>query len=269
MKTHLYLLGFIFCFVALLSCTGSKTLKEGSDTQVFELETDWQKAQIKGKVKSIDEIRYYFNYDEEVIIGKGDMERRELTQFNRKGFITSYANYGSENYIVSETNHFYGENGLRDSSYVYNGLGELSEISVFLYDNTGIVSKIENYSPDGDLLYNEIMEYNADRMPVKTKIFIDSEEDIVLITETQYNDKKLKQQGLYHDILQDIYITAKYEYGANEILIKRSYFDRDGESQGIYEFEYEYNNNKNWIRCNEFRDGKQSFIVERIIEYFD
>ncbi|MDD2635588.1 MAG: hypothetical protein PHW82_08840 [Bacteroidales bacterium] len=269
MKMHLYLVGFIFCFFALLSCSSSGTPEKGNLPLALEFETDWQEEQFKDKIKSIDEIRYYYNYDETAVIGKGSMESRDVMQFNNNGFIINYANYGSENYLISETKKFYNENGLCDSSLVYNYLGEICESIVFFYDETGLLFKTENHYPDGKLMSIEKTEYNADRKPVKTELFDGIEEEAIVISETQYNDKNQKEQGIFHDISQDVYMLTKYEYDSDGMLSKRSYFDKDGELQDTYEFEYEFDNKGNWITRSEIRNGKMAFIVERELVYFD
>ncbi len=269
MKTQVYLFGCIFCFFVLFSCSNSKTPKEVDIPETFSPETDWQKVNIKGEVKSIDEYRYYYNYDEDSTMGKGNMESRQVTKYNDKGFVINDAYYGSENYLVSETKQFYNENGLRDTSFSCSGLGELKANIVSFYDRTGLLIKIEHYAVDDSLIYIEEIEYNDNRKPIKIESFVGSDKNASVVSEIQYNDKNQKVQSSYHDIPQDIYTIAKYEYDADGMLIKRLYLDEDENLQDTYEFEYTFDNTGNWITRKEIRNGKIAFIVEREIEYFE
>lgn len=265
---NLLLFSALILAVIISSCSTSVNQEKDDNSQKPNVVSDLEKSSLKGEIKSIDERRYYFDYDADSILGKGDMETRYKTTYNDKGFVESIEYYGSENYLISETQNFYGDDYLRDSCQIFKGEGELDLYKKFFYNDLGLLIKTEHYFADGDRHTIEEYTYDSSNNPIKTEMFLNNEESPSVVSTKYYDENNILVKSEFEDKSQGIWSVSEYIYDESGAFAKRVVNNNDSDRADVYEYEYEYDDEGNWIRKIEIRNGRKSFLFEREIIYF-
>ena len=264
---NLLLFSALILAVIISSCSASVNQEKDDNSQKPNVISDLEKSSLNGEIKSIDESHYYFNYDSDSILGKGDLETRHKTTYNDKGFVESVEYYGSENYLISKTVNFYGEDNLRDSCQVFKGEGELDLYKKFFYNDLGFLIKTEHYFANGDRHTIENITYNSNNNPIKTERFFNNEELPSVVTTTYYDENNKMVKSEFEDKSQGIWSVSEYVYDESGAFAKRVVNDNETDRTDVFEYEYEYDDKGNWILKTEIRNGRKSFLFEREIIY--
>jgi uncharacterized protein RhaS with RHS repeats len=218
--------------------------------------TDWEKAGLKGKVKSSSEKVYAIKKNK-----RRELIRSHSYEFNEKGYILSnrdgdtltdyhYDEKGSLTEEVSDsflTRYQYDKNGIKVEEIKY-GENEsvIKEIS-YRYDNHGyLIEQITKTGSDKEVLTNQ---YNSNGNLVEQVIIFNH--DTPGKNTYTYDDKgkmiKLKMfNGTYTD----------YQYDINGNLIQEITFNRDGSvvmnGNRQLKITYQYNNNGKLIKKSDY-----------------
>lgn len=256
-------------------------------------ETDLEKNNLKGNVRSLKEVSY------EAIttfgkIHKGSKKReffidhdRYIT-FNEIGNKTEEKNYSSEGNFLSNWEYKYNDKGLIRKISRFEPVGTLSINEVYEYDDnliveyrllvdTGKIDKtIYKLNENGNVV--EETHHNFDSSVFKKIYEYDNKGN--LTTELTYSDGKPAGKTIYvnndtGDVIADVNYypdgsflwksTYVYDDKHNLIEFKRSVSGVDT----IKKYEYTYDSRGNWIKKIEFKDDFAMYILERTIVYFD
>lgn len=262
-------------------------------------ENDLKKENLKGKVKSIHTV-WYRGVEKFGEISKDKHISSFKKIFNDAGYIVEDKSFGYAEdptrkniYIYDDKNRlieqkrenfdqqfksWWGESFRH--VYKYDEKGNRIEEALYdIYNQKGIYS-VEKYAYDNKGNMIEMNEYNSDgNLEKKIKYSYDNKGN--KIEENEYNqDGKPESRWRYKydsfgnqieassfDFEKDKFnftITRRFDKQGNEVESSD-----DGYNSNKDNYEYEYDNNKNWIKSVYYRDGKLHSITERTIEYYD
>lgn len=226
----------------------------------------FEDAILYGKVKSIKEISYKAELKNNELVKIKRWRRGHLTDdfhcfFNEKGLPIKKIIYpAADTGTVSRTllykynkqskliNYYHEHDNPSKPEYFYNKKGQLIEektsLNIIRYD----------YYPDGNLYH---------------KIQVDPEISDEFIYTYTYKDDFIKTLDIYYTVA-DWHIIDSYVRDKSGNILKykmASSFD-ELKKEKWDEFEYEFDNHNNWIKCIHYRNKKPIYIIEREIEYY-
>jgi YD repeat-containing protein len=251
---------------------------------VYAQKTDWEKMNLKGKIKSIVQIEYQIGEDTED-------ESRMIYSFNTGGYLTNelsedrmgnliykktYA-YDKQKRISSETEVDNLVGVTINTTNKYNAAGKLEKVTVkvkkdviktyiYTYGSDGNISNIKLLKPAGLITENFARKYDANG-------------NLTEEIHTEGNEyKKLVYRYDEHNRL-----TAKEEYNKSDRMRYKTEYEYDPsgnvsrESSGyvggsavptVFNYVYEYDKDGNWTSVREQSEGKTfNVVMRRIAKY--
>lgn len=260
-------------------------------------QTDWEKLNLKGKVKSVKE----WKHKAEIKFGKlEEMEEKGIflqeLVFSKKGYI-EYAYFPKE-----EKQYKYQEGNKLEEIRVYDTDEVLQERTIYKYDAQGNRVDEIDYTPKGEVnkrvtyLYDEQGKeiekafYNQDNELTGKQIYLYDKNDNLTETEL-YNAKgtSVERKTIYQDgnPIKEIYYlnlfvsqalrTTYYKYNDRGDLIKKSVELTNNDPVAPQSsYEYKYDKHGNWINKIEhtkiFMSGYDLGgyeIIKREITYYE
>lgn len=162
----------------------------------------------------------------------------------------------------------YDENDNEIERHRYYPNGSLFIKRIYKYDDKGNCIEAKGYNAEGDIvetytykydqrnnLIEDIAEYKNDNTRGHRRVFKYDDND-VLIDRTYY-----KPDGSFH-------YRMVYEIDDKGINNESNQYDFAGNHLTKYTFEYELDEEGNWIKYIEFESGIPKYLTERVIEYF-
>ena len=226
----------------------------------------FEDAILYGKVKSIKEISYKAELKKNEPVKIKRWRRGHLTDdfhcfFNEEGLpIKEFIYPAADTGTVSKTflfkynkkgqliNYFHEDNNPKEAEYLYNKKGQLiKEISDWYtqeyeyYDNGKLHRRIQ-FNPKVGKEFQYTFTYDNDFIKYHDRYYFGAKWHLI---EEYKRDK--------HGNITKYRMASSYEE------LKKEKWD---------EFEYEFDNYNNWIRCIHYRNKKPIYIIEREIEYF-
>jgi hypothetical protein len=213
-----------------------------------------EQQNLKGNVKSVT-FKVFEAIEKDGILVKGKEHAgmfagNNITTFDKRGYEKEYIIYSIDNkYVEYHKKYKYNRRGLLLEEKEFKSNGELKNASVYTYkgkkdslrikeENT--IERIKNYVYKYDNR-NNLIYYGGN---------------------TLIYDKK---NNLIKEIGQ--YDTNNYEYDERGNMTKRQRISPYSITNIIFEYT-NFDNEGNWIKQIEFREGKAKFISERKIEYY-
>jgi len=255
--------------------------------------TDLVKYRLKGKVKSVMEIKYTLD-------GKGKKATRDrivyqkFTEFSEEGYESEVTLFrGGSAYLTSR--FIPGMNGKPEQMHEYNPDGSVNLTITFLYDEKGYKSAgLYNWSEShniGEICENSDYYYEIIQNDIFTKVVFTNE----------YRGFCIEENYLKADSTLSFQITAKYDFRGNKL--ESAYYHGNGRLSWITKYkydrydnmiesrifksnyiavlslyEYQFDPTGNWTTKKEERDvhinilteglEQSDMITERIIEYY-
>ena len=140
-------------FIAILSLTFISCYKKKAK------ETDWEKFNLRGKVKSITSTEY------KTVEKFGEVQRdslisKEISKYNDKGNVTEIASYDSDGSIKQKQTKKYNDKENVIEHVRYKSGGALDCKETYRYNKKGILIEYVRYKSDGALDCKETYRYN-------------------------------------------------------------------------------------------------------------
>lgn len=263
-----------------------------SCNQEYRKNNDLYDYQLKGNIASIKVSVYEADSKFGEIIKKELVYgRTTITDFNESGYITSISEYDEEGSLCHNKVYSYINNKI-DYITTHNLISNYVTKAVYNWDNNDLISYIE-YDENGKEDFKRVYDYDGKRNKSTsfysrgelTQKRIITKHDGDFISEEIIYDKNGKKnrilkyewkdkQIVKHEIISDkntrfvlyengLYIMSKdchYEMYPHKML---------WDDYGIFYYEYEYDNKKNWTKCvmYEGEEKEPRHIVEREITY--
>jgi YD repeat-containing protein len=252
-------------------------------------ETDWKRLNLKGEVNSIRTRGYKMKMTESKL-DKEELCNRVnwLLVFDNQGRILEDVNYNLDESIKNKEIYSFSGGKMAEGIY-YNEKGEVDTKTVFTYKNDKLASRIA-FSGDNSVRYKTEYEYHGEHL-VGLKTFF---EDSFLYAFRFIYRGDLQVAVLHCDKKGREEFRTTYEYDEKgrririvdtELVVQINYDDFDNPVKIIngracakmvqprkdksYRYEYEYDEEGNWVKRTEFVLGETNpnFIVKREIIY--
>lgn len=299
--------------LAIPSCNSSKK------------ENDWDKNDIKGKVKSITEIsyeakdrfgkiekisrkrKYDFIYDYQkkydiegyMIENKefnsdGSLKSKIIYKYDDMGkliegnennsdgsFLKCYINIYNDKGVIIETNYYntignietkytykYDKRGNKIETNEYNSDGNIETKYIYKYDDKGNKVEENKYNSDGILKTKYIFKYDNKGYLLEKNTFYSEGLETITKYDYQFDDIRNK-------IISKNYLYENYSYKVVDIFDKSGnevetiFYDEYEVITSHYTYEYEFDEQKNWIKKIEFKNQTPTYLLEREIVYFE
>lgn len=226
-----------------------------------QIQTDWFKLKLKGKVKALDEYSCEYEGDEGSVVVGTKMKYPLYFEysFNDKGMCdTTYLRQGSGEIWVYDI-PFYSKGNQIDSSYTYDESNTLVQRILFTYTDSNVIEKVY----DGKEITESIVrKYSDVGLLIEEHQFLDDFERKTIFI---YNSKNQLIECKFYDVEE--FILTKYEYNENEDVIKEI-IKKEDEPEEVVLYNYEYDSKQNWVIKYFNRKGKISRVLKRDIVYY-
>jgi hypothetical protein len=213
---------------------------------------DWHRYMLKGKVKSIEETRYYANLKDDEWEKDDDRRiiQKTIVHFNDKGFYTSYEYYDDSDRLLSkDVPEREKEKIILVKRYDEdeNVIGK-SKFNIYTSDKQEFTS----YDQNGEVIGKGVTEWENNRI-IKTDYTI-----------YESGEKK------YH-------LKTKYKRNKKDVIVgykshQKSYGEYGDVNSDTYKVEYlEFDNKNNWTKSVEYEkssDADVGSLVIRKIKYY-
>ncbi|MFV0345213.1 MAG: hypothetical protein ACK5IQ_03055 [Bacteroidales bacterium] len=148
-------------------------------------------------------------------------------------------------------------------------LDEPVKKEIFIYDDNGTIIACTEYNQHGGEMSNTTYTYNDKKQLIEAKTKAKGKE-YSETKEYKYNDKDIST--FYYppnnsDTPESILQCTKNSQG--DILERRYTKSAISDTPQITTYEYEYDDNNNWIKQTSYKDGKSYLSAEREIEYYE
>jgi len=256
MKSVVLILISSFLF---LSCTNNKKSTETTARN----NTDWNKLQLKGDVKSFREIKF-LAVDNFSIISDGEKIKHIYNKevlFNLDGYKIEKNDYIPDGTLANRTVFLYKEDKLVEYNN-YDSQGILFGTGKYQTNDNGLVTELNYKTNDGR--YNWSETYLYDKQGNVSEVNRFKSEEII-------DSKELYIYG------ENGNVESSELHRANKLISKNKYnYDEEGNfnkleigDASVYTYIYSYDARGNWIKKIAFENENPSGILVREIEYFN
>ena len=234
------------------------------------------KLKINGKVKKVTKIKYRIKKDS-IGIFFNDTTTVDIINLNRKGhLIDREFKFYLNNRIIQTgiTEFFYNSNNLLTKE-IYRNKKDSIDIEVYYsYKDSLLSHSNSNYSSDDLILnYNEKYSYQKNgrlKHSEYRQLIVDSKtkDTSSFQQNSSYYDNdgfliKIKWESSENDLLNSI---DTYENDENGLVLKEKKYNLKEQLLDSSIFKYKFDNKRNWIKAEEFKNNEIITITERIIE---
>lgn len=249
---------------------------------------------LKGDIEGHEQQNFSKNgfRTEELSFGPNDFVARR-TIYNEKGERKESYDYAEDRSIEEKTEFVYNDDGLIVKENCFNSEGKIIRAVILKYNEAGEEVERSTYDENGNLDRKEVTNYNENGKIAEKKTY-KSDGSLESRFTCDYNQKGDMTFKYYNEdgelTLENNYIydengntvqensasTGAYlNYTSKQLIsyddfgevIKRtSYVNGDLKSETTYEFEFDQN--KNWVKKTEFENRIPQEIIEREIQYY-
>ncbi|MDD3280103.1 MAG: hypothetical protein PHC83_00840 [Bacteroidales bacterium] len=221
-------------------------------------------------------------------------------EYNSDDSIIKYIEYHYENGIPSDTvitQYFYKfQNNILTKITTKNKYQDTTW-TIYTYNKSNKVIKIETYDNNNFENNNKVTEFsfNKNGLLVKKKLYkldeITKKQDYCIVNKYRYKNNQITKELEINYIRRTkllLIFTTKHRYknGFEKIIAKRSpyvdyeilldslknpieYYDYSDSKVIISKIRYKYDSHNNWIEKSIEEDGKENYILQRKIEYYN
>ncbi|MBI35690.1 MAG: hypothetical protein CMP67_10060 [Flavobacteriales bacterium] len=237
------------------------------------VETDWEKHNLKGKVKSIKE-------SEIGDIDEGySVNENKIYKYNNKGNLIEEASYESDGDLFWKTTYHFDKNGNKvERNYISpNGSigvdkygkkivpasnkpnGSLVFKYIYKYDNNGNKVEEAKYKPDGSLMEKTTFKYDKNDEITNVYTYDPFEKQIYKTSyQKKYYSNGIQKEKSLYNASGELKATYKYDDNGNET--EEAIYNSDGSLS--YKHIYKYDNNGNKIEFAFYRKSNDSLTLE-------
>ncbi len=268
----------IYLVITLMACT----------SETSYVETDLQKYQLHGSVKSIEETTKYVQSDEAELTrymlfnAEGFLLKDSLNRggdivsfqffYNSKGYISnrsmSQMSIGSEiktewQFTVDDNGRIIEERMLRE--------GKKEEISKYFYNDDNQIRLIEIFL-NGEHTRSVEKKYDVEQRLINSKVIRHGnikDSTVLQVTYPSSNEKHMKDVS-YDEVGRETVLYVKSEKFDNlDNVIETSFQTRSDKEASKMTFSYSFDERQNWVRKEtRYADKPVSEVTTREIIYF-
>lgn len=229
--------------------------------------TDWEKENLKGKVKSVKSITYqYINDNGKMQKGSPMTGFNTLVSYNIKGYKISGEQFSTDEKIIGSWVYIYEGNNLLRQVDVFNQKKQVQEIMKHTYNSKTQKEDVNGYDANGVFTGKQIACYDEKGLKIN-ELLLDSKENFLMKSEFIY-DSKSNLSERYIEDKEGKKVVLKYVYDEKNNVIEENYYGNGGQLYGQKKFTYKYDNQGNWIERIEEIYGMSQVLTERKITYY-
>ncbi len=226
---------------------------------------DWEKENLKGKVKSYVMLQYDVLFDS---LKTSETFRIEK-EYDKKGNLLKESTTNPQSEISNRVEYTYDEKNYRKKAKGY--VKDTLKVTVdFEYDENGYLVKEQFLNVEGKLMGKTLYENDKKGNKTEEKRYDQHGKISYRITFLYDNNENKIEESYY---LKDTILISKsiIEYDTFDnpiIIISTNIMDNNSESKINYK--YKYDSEGNWIKMTTYRNDelKPLSVVERKIEYY-
>lgn len=261
--------------------------------------TDLEDENLQGKVKSVLERQYMAVQQFDKVV-KGDPYRPEQgawdikKTYNEKGYMIEYLQLGiGDDDTVSVTSRVfdsivpsrklleitdnekgeiiryevtkYNKDGKPDTIATTDAFGTLQQMVLISYERGGQKEVKSYFSNNGNLQYKQITILDGE-YPISVENY--NSEGKLLGCRRDLWKKGLRDSTAFFDEHGRALSRIGFDYDKYGNILNQHGIDENGDAIKVETYEYEYDQQNNWIRCVYRVEGKPYFVIERTIEYY-
>ncbi len=230
--------------------------------------TDWEKYNLKGRVKS------FTNFTYKAIEKFGEVQKGERVEnyfqnfeqfYNKKGFLQKQNSY-YYNSLYEENILVYDKKGTKIETNIYNSIGKLKSKNIYKNDTKGNIIEEDEYSDiKGSLKQKNIYKYDKDANLIEHTIY-NHKNELETKFILKYNKALIEISNYFSD--GSLNWKNTYKYDNRENVMELNVYKFDGSLDYKYTYKYKYDKNGNWIKQISYKNDKLYEIVERKYEYY-
>lgn len=277
--------------------------------QQNDINNDIKQYNLKGSVKSIEEINYSVT---------GKYFTRIL--FNEQGYITEQASYNPDGTLIRKWVNTYDKDHLKLSRHCYVGNDSLSYILRYHYNSRGKLASTRLFDPNDYLISQYSTEYDDslnvvretflgedatykhlvvhtydDQNKIKEDIFIDSvrhqtwkqayqynklsqvkeitlkspDDSLIKTTRYTYLPNNKVDKVAHYNAKMELLSTTDYTYDTMDNIVEILEYSPDNETHQNKTYQYSYDEQGNWTLLSETVNHQPGNIITRKIEYYN
>lgn len=229
--------------------------------------TDWQKDNLKGKVKSVETATYrYVETNGKKEKGMPLSNFNTLEEYNTKGFKVLGKRTTADGKVATSWNYTYDANNFLTKVEVHNAQNKPEETMKYTYQPDVQQGEVLSFDAAGKPNGKQIVRYDANGNKI-SELLLDPQGAFLMNTEITYNAKQNISEKKFED-KQGKRVVLKYVYDAKNNILEENYFGEGNQLYGQKKFSYKYDNQGNWIERTEHIYGVERIVTERKIVYF-
>lgn len=245
----------------------------------------WERAQLKGKVKTVVQSGIQIGENGEEI----PMNSELFSQFDKKGTVVKMQS--KQNGMTIKFVDVYDKDGNMLESASRDDSNTLLSKNVYEYDERGNLTKHDVETPDGNIFMSRINVYNEQNQLVeRTDCIAGMCQDKTtykytpegkLSEESKFTKDELTSKTVYtYDAKGNVVekqvfdkdnalkqrVVSAFDKNDNEVEVK--YFDKDGNVTKTETYEFVYDKKNNWTKKTMSVNGQRVTIFTQKLKYF-
>lgn len=256
---------YFFCFqlISLISCTSSIPEIKSLD-----------KIDFNGHVKTIIEKSYLISFDSHTENIKVIRRARKINDdddfvilFDQLGNIINWIYMNNQDDTTKRIIFEYNKENILHFKYEMNSNGDLTKVSEFQFDKKTKIFHETETDGNGTILNRRQYIYNKYNR-IKRELCSFAIGDLSHSIDYRY-DQKIRLIAIDYFLPDKLPLKKiRYNLDSQNNIMEEITISGDNFDSIRWKYEYEYDNQKNWIKRLDYYEGNPRYLIERKIEYF-
>lgn len=229
--------------------------------------TDWQKDNLKGKVKSVKTFSYKYTDNNGKIENKQPLSNFNTTEeYNEKGQKIAGKRISNDEKVTTSWRYLYDTANFLTKVEIFNDKNQVEETMNYTYQPEAQQSEVLGYDATGKLQGKQVVRYDANGNKI-SELSLDAKGNFLLNSEFVYDGKQRLSERKFED-KEGKRVVLKYVYDEKNNVIEENYYGEGVHLYGQKKFSYQYDNQGNWKQRIEHIYNTERVVTEREIIYF-
>lgn len=271
----------------------------GNNSKSIMVETDLEKEGLKGKVESVvakkykaiekdgaietagfgckekycfDRLKKYDKYGlcyEEIKYDKIGKPAFFFNKHNDKGNLLTRTAKNAEDQLVFTLYYTYNDKGENIETKRIGAKGEVSGHWLKEYDSNGFLIESTELDADSTVKFTNVyINDSVGNMLDRTRSTGKGRRMHQLVYTYDDLGRVVEENEFHQPFFNKPSFTRTYTYNKNNLVISEVESSNIKEIKSAWSFEYDYDENQNWIRQRQYENDTVKYLVERTITYY-
>lgn len=246
--------GLVMVICLLLSCSSEKV----------NVKSDLEASNLKGKIWKIQRTIYKVGDKVKCPACQRDNDKNSFYVYDDEGKLIKCSEMDENGDTVLVYRYIYNHRGVCSEVDKYSG-GKIKGKLVNLLQD-GRVTEVKEYNEEGNV--ENIYKYKYEENEISSGKVLKTSGEIVSSFNYEYLNGQICSQ-IEKNGTGDLWTITKYKRNSNNDIIETTKSYPKDANEYKPTFEYEYDNQGNWVKQTQFYEGQIAGIVVRNITYFD